>query len=79
MRLRDRVWQALRALRHPGLDGDLVSSGLVLNVAECGGRVAVSLAVEDVPEPQRQTLIAAVEQAVSQLDGVRWVRVKVGR
>lgn len=63
----------------PDQEHDIVSSGLVHNVAECGGRVAISLAIGHLPEGQQQALVGAVQQAVATLDGVRWVRVRVSR
>lgn len=79
MKLKDRIWQVLEKVPSPDPEHDIVSSGLVQNVAECGGRVAISLAVGHLPEAHQQALVGAVQQAVSTLAGVRWVRVKVGR
>ncbi len=75
-KLRDQIWQALAGIRQPGSGRSIVDEGLVTHVAECGGRVAVTLRLEALPPSGQQELAAAVERAVAALDGVRWVRIR---
>ena len=79
VRLRDRVWQALEQVRHPVTGRSIVAEGLVPHVAECGGRVAVSLRFEALPRGHEEALASAVRQAVESLEGVRWVRLRPAR
>lgn len=76
VRLRDRIWAALEGIPHPDTGRSIVAEGLVPNVAECAGRVAVSLRLEALPEARQQELAAAIERAIQALDGVCWVRIK---
>ncbi|HEY8424514.1 MAG TPA: iron-sulfur cluster assembly protein [Limnochordales bacterium] len=75
-KLRDRIWEALASIQQPGSERSIVDEGLVTHVAECGGRVAVTLRLEALPPSSQQELAAAVERAVAALDGVRWVRIR---
>jgi len=77
--LKDRIWQALRAVLYPGYNRDIVSFGLVQRVAECDGVASVDLELESVAPETREQLMALVREALRPLPGLRSVELKVTR
>jgi len=73
--LRDRVWEALRAVRYPGYSRDIVSFGLVQNVTAQGDVVGVALRVAHLSAEVQETLEREVREAIRRIPGVRVVEV----
>jgi ATP-binding protein involved in chromosome partitioning len=75
----DDVRNALRAVRYPGYSRDIVSFGLVKQVAIRDGAVSVAIALTSAsPEAARQ-LKSEVEQVLKSLPGVGSVNVEVNQ
>ncbi len=75
MELRDRVWEALRAVRYPGYSRDIVSFGLVQNVTAQGDVVGVALRVAHLSSEIQETLEREVRKVILRIPGVRVVEV----
>jgi ATP-binding protein involved in chromosome partitioning len=73
--LRDRVWEALRAVRYPGYSRDIVSFGLVQNVTAQGDVVGVALRVAHLSAEVQETLEREVRKVIRRIPGVRVVEV----
>lgn len=68
---REQVLEALRRIRHPRRDGDVVSLGMVSGIVIKAGNVGFALEVESPAEAQAlEPLRRACEQAVKALPGV---------
>lgn len=75
---KERVLAALKTVRDPELDEDLVTLGMVASVALEGGRVVVGLDLVTPASPSRGRIEQDVRDAVSALEGVDRVEVEVG-
>jgi ATP-binding protein involved in chromosome partitioning len=67
---RDLVLEALKKVKGPDLEGDVVSLGLVSEIAIDGERVMFSLSVDPNRAAELEPWRQAAEQAVLELDGV---------
>jgi ATP-binding protein involved in chromosome partitioning len=74
----DAVLAALRGVKDPESQQDVVALGLVRDLAIDGDRVVFSLAFTTQPPPSRVTMHAMATRLVGQLPGVRDVQVKMG-
>ena len=74
--LEARVWEALKAVRFPGMTRDIVSFGFVRSVAVTGGevRVAIEMTTRDAAAGER--VRADAERAIAALPGVATVAVE---
>ncbi|PYO00504.1 MAG: chromosome partitioning protein [Candidatus Rokuibacteriota bacterium] len=72
------VLDALRTIRVPEAQGDIVSLGLVRDLSVEDGQVTFTLAVSNQPVATKVALHSQASRAVSQLDGVSKVQVKLG-
>src|SRR5688500_3358123 len=68
--LEQRIWEALRAIRFPGMSRDIVSFGFVDRVAVVEGEVHVDLAIVTHNAEAAQQVRAQVEAAVRAIPGV---------
>ena len=68
--LEDRVWDALRGVRYPGMSRDIVSFGFVERVEVDGGDVVVRLRMSTHKPEAAEKVKGEVEQAVAGVDGV---------
>jgi ATP-binding protein involved in chromosome partitioning len=75
--LEDRIWQALKTVKYPGMSRDIVSFGFVSAVEEDAGRSKVTLQMSTHNEEAVHTVRDAVERAVTSVDGVDSVEVSV--
>jgi ATP-binding protein involved in chromosome partitioning len=75
--LEDRIWQALKTVKYPGMSRDVVSFGFVSGVEEDGGRTKVTLQMSTHNEEAVHTVRDAVESAVGVVEGVDSVEVSV--
>ena len=66
----EQVLAALRHVRHPGRDGDVVSLGLVSGVVIKNGNVGFALEVEPAEAPRLEPLRRECERVVRALPGV---------
>ena len=77
MATEDEIRNALKAVKYPGYSRDIVSFGLVKQVAVNAGAVSVTLSLTSAsPEAARQ-LKAEAEQAIKAVPGVRTAYVEV--
>lgn len=67
---RDRILEALRTIRHPGRDGDVVSLGMISGVVVKGGNVGFVIEVDPREAQALEPLRRACEAAVRALPGV---------
>lgn len=67
---RDQVLSALRQIRRPGRDDDVVSAGMISGVVVKGGHVGFAIEVEPKEAQALEPLRLACEQAVRALPGV---------
>jgi ATP-binding protein involved in chromosome partitioning len=74
----DAVLAALRGVKDPQSQQDIVALGLVRDLAIEGDRVAFTLAFTSQPPPSRVTLHSMATKLVGQLPGVRDVQVRMG-
>lgn len=72
-----QVWDALRAIRYPGMSRDIVSFGFVKQVEVEGGSVAVELALSTHNPDAANQVKAEAEEAVSALGCVGQVEVRL--
>ncbi|MEE9453224.1 MAG: Mrp/NBP35 family ATP-binding protein [Paracoccaceae bacterium] len=69
--LNNRILGELAQIAVPGLDGDLVSLGLVSEITETGGKVVFSITVPDAFRGDFDPLRAAAQERVESMDGVK--------
>ena len=74
----DAVLTALRGVKDPQTQQDIVAMGLVRDLAIEGDRVAFALAFTTQPPASRVTLHSMATKLVGQLPGVRDVKVRMG-
>jgi ATP-binding protein involved in chromosome partitioning len=75
--LEKSVWDALKAIKFPGMSRDIVSFGFVQQVKAAGGVVAVDLQIATQKERETERVKADIEHAVRALPGVRQVTVNL--
>ena len=76
--LEKSVWDALKAIKFPGMSRDIVSFGFVQQVkVAAGGTVAVDLQIATQKERETERVKADIEHAVRALPGVRQVTVNL--
>lgn len=75
--LEERIWQALKTVKYPGMSRDVVSFGFVEGVSLDGGRARVTLQMTTHNEEAVHQVRDAVERAVAGVDGVAAVEVDV--
>src|SRR5262245_36068588 len=71
------VREALKQVMEPELHRDIVSLGMVKNVAVCDGIVKVVVELTTPACPLKKEITSSVEQAVGALPGVRQVNVEM--
>ena len=71
----DQVWEALRAVRFPGMSRDIVSFGFVKSVRLRGGEVELRIEIATRDPEAGERVRADVERAVGAIDGVTGVTV----
>ena len=74
----DAVLAALRGVKDPQTQQDVVSLGLVRDLAVEGDTVSFTLAFTTQPPPSRVTMHTMASRLVGQLPGVRTVQAKMG-
>jgi ATP-binding protein involved in chromosome partitioning len=74
----DAVLAALRGVKDPQSQQDIVGLGLVRDLAIDGDSVALTLAFTTQPPPSRVTMHSMATKLVGQLPGVRHVQVRMG-
>jgi ATP-binding protein involved in chromosome partitioning len=72
------VLGALRAIKDPASQQDIVSLGLVQDIAIAGGEVSFTLAFAGQPPATKATLHSTASRVVGQMPGVSRVSVKMG-
>jgi ATP-binding protein involved in chromosome partitioning len=72
--LESKVWDALKAVKFPGMSRDIVSFGFVQQVQASAGAVAVDLQMATHNPAAGEKVKAEVERAIRALPGVREVR-----
>jgi len=77
MLTQESILEALKAVKYPGYSRDIVSFGLVKNIAANAGAVSVRLELTSPNAEAGRSLKAACEQAVRALPGVEHVFVEV--
>ena len=75
--LERQVWEALKAIRFPGMSRDIVSFGFVKSVAARPGEVEVRLEITTRDPAAAERVRAEAERAVSALAGVAAARVEL--
>jgi ATP-binding protein involved in chromosome partitioning len=75
--LEDRLWDALRAIRFPGMSRDIVSFGFVQRVRAEGGRAVVELQIQTQNAAAAERVRREVEEAARALPGVGSVEVSL--
>ncbi len=73
----EEVISALRSVMDPEIGKDLVSLGMIRNVAVDGGRVTLDLVLTTPACPKKSEIAKAVEGAVREIPGVSGVDVRV--
>jgi ATP-binding protein involved in chromosome partitioning len=74
----DAVLAALRGVKDPETQQDIVALGLVRDLVIEGDRVALTLAFTSQPAPSRVTMHSMATKLVGQLPGVKNVQVRMG-
>jgi ATP-binding protein involved in chromosome partitioning len=74
----DAVLAALRGVKDPQTQQDIVGLGLVRDLAIDGDNVALTLAFTTQPPPSRVTMHSMATKLVGQIPGVRNVQVRMG-
>jgi ATP-binding protein involved in chromosome partitioning len=74
----DAVLAALRGVKDPQTQQDIVALGLVRDLAVEGDRVALTLAFTNQPPPSRVTMHTMATRLVGQIPGVRDVQIRMG-
>jgi ATP-binding protein involved in chromosome partitioning len=67
---REQILEALRQVRHPRRDGDVVALGMIAGMAVKGGHVGFAIEIEPSEAKELEPLRKACEQAVKALPGV---------
>jgi ATP-binding protein involved in chromosome partitioning len=75
--LEDRLWDALRAIRFPGMSRDIVSFGFVQRVRAEAGRAVVELQIQTQNAAAAERVKREVEEAARALPGVESVEVSL--
>ncbi|MFP3940816.1 MAG: Mrp/NBP35 family ATP-binding protein [Thermoanaerobaculia bacterium] len=75
--LEERIWQALKTVKFPGMSRDIVSFGFVEAVATEGGRATVTLQMTTHNEEAVAQVRDDVERAVAGVDGVESAQVEL--
>jgi ATP-binding protein involved in chromosome partitioning len=75
--LEAQVWDALKAIRFPGMSRDVVSFGFVKSVAVRGGEVEVRLEISTREPAAAEEVRRSAEHALAALAGVTAVRVEL--
>ncbi|MBI2216160.1 MAG: Mrp/NBP35 family ATP-binding protein [Candidatus Rokubacteria bacterium] len=75
---RDAVIEALRTVRDPGSGQDVVSLGMIQDLAIVDGQVTFTIAFADQPPPQKVAIHASASRVVGQVPGVSKVQVRMG-
>jgi ATP-binding protein involved in chromosome partitioning len=75
--LEERIWQALKTVRFPGMSRDIVSFGFVEKVGVEGGRAAVTLQMTTHNEEAVGRVRDDVERAVAGVEGVESAAVEL--
>ncbi|MGH9362890.1 MAG: Mrp/NBP35 family ATP-binding protein [Thermoanaerobaculia bacterium] len=75
--LEDRVWQALKTVKYPGMTRDIVSFGFVQRVEARGAEVEVDLQLATQKPEAAEQVRGEVERAVRALPGVSEARVRL--
>src|SRR6186713_2861693 len=73
----ERVWEALKQVRFPGMSRDIVSFGFVKQVRIDGGAVRVKLAITTQNRAAAEEVQKDVQRAVAALPGALSVAVEV--
>ena len=73
----DQVLEALRAVRDPDLDRDIVSLGFVKDLRICGGNVAFAIELTTPACPVKDLMKAEAQRAVAALPGVAEVAIEM--
>ena len=78
--LKDEIWKTLRTIPFPGYNRDIVSFGLVQSVSDDGEGVAtIVLDVAQMEQDQQEQVLAAMQQALGGVSGLKGVQVEAGR
>ncbi|NLF14891.1 MAG: Mrp/NBP35 family ATP-binding protein [Anaerolineaceae bacterium] len=78
--LKDEIWKTLRTIPFPGYNRDIVSFGLVQSVSDDGEGVAtIVLDVAQMEPDQQEQVLAAMQQALASVSGLKGVQVEAGR
>ncbi|HSL85045.1 MAG TPA: Mrp/NBP35 family ATP-binding protein [Thermoanaerobaculia bacterium] len=75
--LEDRIWQALKTVKFPGMSRDIVSFGFVENVTTDGGRVGIVLQMTTHNEEAVARVRDEVERAAAGVEGAGSVEVEL--
>ena len=75
----DAILNALKSVKYPGYSRDIVSFGIVKNVAVNNGAVSVSIELTSANKDVATQLKQTSEQAIRTLPGVKMVHVEVDR
>ncbi|MGD2115055.1 MAG: Mrp/NBP35 family ATP-binding protein [Acidobacteriota bacterium] len=75
--LQDRIWQALKTVKFPGMSRDIVSFGFVEGIETDGGRAAVTLHMTTHNEEAVARVRDEVERAVAGVEGVESAEVEM--
>ena len=73
----DDILNALKAVKYPGYSRDIVSFGIVKNVAVANGAVSVSIHLTSANAEVAQQLKSDCQDALKAIDGVRVAHVQV--
>ena len=74
----ERVFEALRQVEDPELHRDIVSLGMVKNLAVNDGQVSFTVELTTPACPLRETIDADCKKALSQIAGVNAVQINFG-
>lgn len=78
--LKDEIWKTLRTIPFPGYNRDIVSFGLVQAVSDDGeGMATIVLDVAQMEPDQQEKVLAAMQQALAGVSGLRGVQVEAGK
>jgi len=76
-KLEDAIWEALRAVRFPGMSRDVVSFGFVKGVAVDGGAARVTIEMTTRDPHAAEAVRADAERALAAVPGVERIEVEV--
>lgn len=71
----DRIWATLKRVPYPGYSRDIVSFGMVKEVSFEQGKAHVVIHYTTEPEPLRQAIRRAVENALGEIEGIKEIQV----